>query len=241
MILEVCANSYQSAMNAQNARAHRIELCSELALGGITPSYGLLKQVIKNIKIPVFVLIRPRSGNFTYSDIEFEIMKENIKFSKSLGCAGIVSGILNVDNTIDIKRTQELIELSKPLSFTFHRAFDRVSNPFKALQQLINLGADRILSSGQSNSARDGIGLLKDLNIEANSRLIIIPGGGINSENISLFKITGFNEVHCSATTIKSVIESPKISMNSVKFFDETIEVVSDVDKIKDLIKKVKD
>lgn len=241
MILEICANSYQSAINAQNAGAHRIELCSELALGGITPSYGLLKQVVKDIKIPVFVLIRPRSGNFTYSDIEFEIMKENIKLCKKIGCAGIVSGILNVDSTIDIKRTQELIELSKPLSFTFHRAFDRVASPFKTMQQLIDLGVNRILSSGQANSAKDGIELLKDLNIKANSRLIIIPGGGINSENISLFKITGFNEVHCSATTIKSVTESPKVSMNSTKFFNETIEVVSDIDKIKSLIKKIKD
>jgi copper homeostasis protein len=123
MILEICANSYQSAVNANIAGAHRIELCSEISVGGTTPSYGLLKKVMADIDIPVHVLIRPRSGNFTYSDIEFDIMKENIRICKDLGCAGIVSGVLHEDNSIDIKRTSELIELSKPMSFTFHRAF----------------------------------------------------------------------------------------------------------------------
>lgn len=104
--------------------ADRIELCQELAIGGITPSYGLLKQVLDTLDIPVFVLIRPRSGNFTYSDAEFDIMKQNIQLCKDLGASGIVSGVLNIDNTIDIERTQELVELSKPLPFTFHRAFD---------------------------------------------------------------------------------------------------------------------
>jgi copper homeostasis protein len=131
MKLEICANSYQSALNAEKAGADRIELCSELSVGGITPSYGLLKVVSENITIPVFVLIRPRSGNFNYSDAEFDIIKNNIKLCKKLGLKGIVSGVLNDDNTIDIKRTQELIELSSPLSFTFHRAFDCVPNAKK--------------------------------------------------------------------------------------------------------------
>ncbi len=239
MILEICANSYQSAINAEKAGAHRIELCSELALGGLTPSYGLLKQVIKNITIPAVVLIRPRSGNFTYSDVEFEIMKENIKLCKNLGYAGIVSGILNPDNTIDIEKTKELIQLSKPLPFIFHRAFDWTPKPFKALQQLIDLDVERILTSGQTNSAREGIGVLKDLNKEAGSRVTIMPGGGINSENILVFKITGFNEVHCSATRIKYVNESPKVLMNSNRFFDETVEVTSDIKKISSILKRI--
>ena len=115
MILEICANSYQSAVNANTAGAHRIELCSEISVGGTTPSYGLLKKVMTDIDIPVHVLIRPRSGNFTYSGKEFDIMKENIRLCKDLGCAGIVAGVLHEDNTIDIKRTSELIELSKPM------------------------------------------------------------------------------------------------------------------------------
>ena len=132
MQLEICANSYQSAMNAQKAGAHRIELCSELSIGGITPSYQLLKKVMKNLHIPVHVLIRPRGGDFIYSKEEFEMMKENILICKELGSKGIVSGVLHTDNRIDIKRTQELIALSKPLSFTFHRAFDEVPEPMRA-------------------------------------------------------------------------------------------------------------
>ena len=173
MKLEICASSYQSATNAQNAGAHRIELCSELALGGITPSYGLIKRVKDNLSIPVHVLIRPRSGNFTYSDEEFEIMKADIKLCKELGCQGIVSGVLKSDNTIDVIRTQELIELSKPLSFTFHRAFDWVEDSFEALEILKNIGVNRILTSGKSTSATEGIEHLKDLETKAHNKLII--------------------------------------------------------------------
>ena len=122
MILEICANSYQSAINAEKAGAQRIELCSEISVGGITPSLGLLKKVMHSLSIPVQVLIRPRSGDFHYSNAEFDIMKENILQCKELGCAGIVTGILHKDNTIDLKRTSELIELSKPMCFTFDRA-----------------------------------------------------------------------------------------------------------------------
>ena len=163
MILEICANSYQSAVNANIAGAHRIELCSEISVGGTTPSYGLLKKVMADIDIPVHVLIRPRSGNFTYSDKEFDIMKENIRLCKDLNCAGIVSGVLHEDNTIDVKRTSELIELSKPMSFTFHRAFDVVSKPKESLLKLLNLGVDRLLTSGQQEKAEDGIDLLIEL------------------------------------------------------------------------------
>lgn len=239
MLLEICACNYQSAVNAQTAGAHRIELCTELAVGGLTPSYGLLKQVLKVLSIPVFVLIRPRSGNFTYSETEFEIMKEDIQLCKELGCSGIVSGVLNSDNTVDVKRTKQLIELSKPLSFTFHRAFDWTPNPLEALEQLIDLGAERILTSGQEPSADKGIELLRQLKTKANDRITILPGGGINIGNSKMFKDLGFTELHASATSIISVNVSPKIPMNSSKFYDETIEVVSDVEKIKGILKSL--
>ncbi len=129
MLLEICANSYQSAINAEKAGANRIELCAELAVGGITPSYGLLKKVMNDLTIPVHVLVRPRSGDFTYSDAEFQILKEDILICKELGVLGIVSGVLNLDNTIDLERTKELVETAKPMNFTFHRAFDWVLNP----------------------------------------------------------------------------------------------------------------
>ncbi|MFP4844204.1 copper homeostasis protein CutC [Winogradskyella sp. PE311] len=201
MILEICANSYQSAKNACNAGVHRIELCQELPVGGITPSYGLLKQVIQNLDISVFVLIRPRGGNFVYSEDEFEIMKKDIQLCKDLGCDGIVSGILNEDNTIDIDRTQELVELSKPLQFTFHRAFDEVINPKQALEQLVDLGVERLLTSGQEISAEKGIKLLQELDEITDGKITILAGGGISSDNAQIFKQIGLKEIHASAST----------------------------------------
>ena len=228
MILEICANSYQSAVNAEIAGAHRIELCSEISVGGTTPSYGLLKKVMADIDIPVQVLIRPRSGDFHYSDEEFDIMKENILQCKELGCAGIVTGVLHKDNTIDIKRTSELIELSKPMSFTFHRAFDVVSKPKEALLQLLNLGVDRLLTSGQQEKAKNGIDLLLELQKIAEEKLTILPGSGINSENCIHFKNAGFTEIHSSASKI--------ISMNTHSYFGNSPQTVSDIDTIKNIL-----
>ena len=228
MILEICANSYQSAVNAEIAGAHRIELCSEISVGGITPSFGLLKKVLQSLTIPVHVLIRPRSGNFTYSSKEFDIMKENIRLCKDLGCDGIVSGVLHKDNTIDIKRTSELIELSKPMSFTFHRAFDVVSKPKEALLQLIALGADRLLTSGQEEKAEDGIDLIIELQKLAKNKLTILPGSGINSENCIHFKNAGFSEIHSSASKI--------ISKNIPSCTGESTQTVSDVETIKKIL-----
>jgi copper homeostasis protein len=202
MYLEICANSYQSAKNAQEAGAYRIELCQELSVGGITPSYGLLKQVRDNLEISVFVLIRPRGGNFVYSDVEFEIMKHDIQLCKDLGCDGIVSGLLNNNKTIDIDRTQELIELSRPLPFTFHRAFDEVSNPLEAFLQLIDLGVERVLTSGQQTTAESGLEVLKELNIMSNGRIIILAGSGITSDNALKFKQIGLKEIHASASSL---------------------------------------
>jgi len=202
MYLEICANSYQSAKNAQEAGAYRIELCQELSFGGITPSYGLLKQVRDNLEISVFVLIRPRGGDFVYSEVEFEIMKHDIQLCKDLGCDGIVSGLLNNNKTIDIDRTQELIELSRPLPFTFHRAFDEVSNPLEAFLQLIDLGVERVLTSGQQTTAESGLELLKELNIMSNGRIIVLAGSGITSDNALKFKQIGLKEIHASASSL---------------------------------------
>lgn len=240
MVLEICANSYQSAFNAQRAGAHRIELCSELAVGGITPSYGLLNEVMKGLAIPVFVLIRPRSGHFSYTSDEFEIMKRDIQLCKEMGCAGIVSGVLNADQTIYRSRLKELIELSKPLSFTFHRAFDWVPNPLEALEELKELGVDRVLTSGQQASAEKGLPLLTKLKELAKNRITILPGGGINACNAALFQTAGFEEIHASASTIKQVLAPPSISMNSPSFFDETVEAFSDPSKIEAILKVLK-
>ena len=231
MKLEICANSYQSAKNAQDAGAHRIELCQELSVGGITPSYGLLKQVLTQLHIPVFVLIRPRSGNFVYSNAEFEIMKSNIKIFKDLGCHGIVSGVLNPDNTIDMDSTKTLVELAKPLAFTFHRAFDEVANPKEALQQLIQLGVDRVLTSGQHPKAEDGLALLQTLNGIAKNDITILAGAGITAKNASTFKAIGLDEIHASASSV--------VPQNDALF--SLPQTVSDVKHIKAILNAISD
>ncbi len=228
MLLEICANSYQSAKNAQEAGAHRIELCQELSVGGITPSYGLIKQVLDELSIETFVLIRPRSGNFNYSDDEFNIMKLNIQVCKQLGCHGIVSGVLNANNTIDIDRTKELIKLSKPMSFTFHRAFDCVPNPIEALEQLIALGVDKVLTSGQESIAQKGLELLKELNEKTNGQITILAGSGINPNNARLFKDAGLNEIHASA--------SKELQSNSKTTMFDVVQKESDLETIKAIL-----
>ena len=237
MIVEICANSFESAFNAQQAGAHRIELCSELAVGGITPSYGLIEQVLSSLSIPVFVLIRPRSGDFNYSDAEFKIIKKDIELCKKLGCSGIVSGVLNTDYSIDVLRTQELVELAKPLPFVFHRAFDLVPDPISALNELMALGVHRVLTSGQESSALKGLELIQKLMSQAKDRITILPGGGINLENAMQFKEAGFNEIHCSLSTFLQNTMPTKISMNSAVHFNEYGKSVSDYTKIQSIIK----
>lgn len=228
MKLEICANSLESALNAQAAGADRIELCSELSLGGITPSLGLLKTIKEHISIPVHVLIRPRSGDFHYNEFEFQQMKRDVEYCKQLGFQGIVSGVLLEDESIDIERTAALIELSKPLSFTFHRAFDCLPNPKDGLESLIKIGVDRILSSGQKATAIEGIHLLKELQRIAAEKLIIVPGSGISIENLPTFKDWGFQEVHTSASTVKH---------SKKPFFDQTEQSISDYSLIKELVR----
>ena len=154
MIVEICANSVQSALHAERGGADRIELCSELGVGGITPSYGLLKNIKGHIKIPIHVLIRPRSGDFTYSDFEFQIMKDDIALCVKLGFDGIVSGVLHKNFEVDWKRTVELIKAAGSLKFTFHRAFDWVPTPIASFSRLQDVGVSTILSSGQAKSVR---------------------------------------------------------------------------------------
>ena len=196
MIIEFCAESYEYAMKAEKAGADRIELCKDLYLDGLTPDYKSAKRTIDTLNIPVFVLIRPRKGDFMYSDEEFELMKQDILKFKEMGCKGIVSGVLNDDNSIDIKRTKKLVELSRPLEFTFHRAFDVVSDPLEEIENLIRLGVNRILTSGQKEKAIDGLVLLKQLKRISNNRILIMPGSGISKNNLKDFEL--FNEVHGS-------------------------------------------
>ena len=196
MIIEVCAESYEHALKAEKAGADRIELCKDLHLDGLTPDYESAKKTIDSLNIPVFILIRPIEGDFIYSNEEFELMKRDIIKFKEMGCKGIVSGVLNDDNSIDIERTKELVELSRPLEFTFHRAFDLVSDPFEEIENLIEIGVTRILTSGQKHKAIEGLELLEEFKNISKNRILIMPGSGIS--NMNFMKFNSFNEIHGS-------------------------------------------
>ena len=209
MIIEVCAESYESAINAELGGADRIELCKDLHLDGLTPDFEIAKKTINKLKIPVFILIRPREGDFVYSYEEFELMKSDIVKFKEMGCKGIVSGVLKSDNTIDLIRTKELIELSKPTEFTFHRAFDKIINPLNGMEQLINIGVNRILTSGQKETAAEGVELIKKLNQSAKGRIKIMPGSGIKLNNVNLF--IEMENIHGSFSNNKLTTEKKKV------------------------------
>ena len=196
MIIEVCAESYEHAVKAEKAGADRIELCKDLHLDGLTPDYQTAKNTIEKLNIPVFILIRPRKGDFIYSNEEFELMKRDLLKFKEIGCKGIVSGILNDNKTIDIERTKELVKLSRPLEFTFHRAFDVVKDPLNEIENLVEIGVNRILTSGQEDKAIDGLVLLEKLNSISDKRIIIMPGSGISKNNLKSFYL--FREIHGS-------------------------------------------
>lgn len=240
MILEICANSFESALAAQQAGADRVELCTELAVGGLTPSFGLLEKVLVELTIPVHVLIRPRSGNFTYSEAEVDIMLRDIETCKELGCDGVVSGALENNFKIDIEITQQLREASGAMEFTFHRAFDWCPEPQLAIDLLQKNGVTRILSSGQQPTAFKGIKLLKELNDLANGQIQIMPGGGVTLDNCLQFKKAGFEMLHLSATKkVQTLKTQPNVTMHSPTLFKEGIVATSQEDLIKALKNKI--
>lgn len=241
MKVEICANSYESARAAQSGGADRIELCSALALGGLTPSYGLIKKVLSDLEIPVHVLVRPRSGNFTYTEEELEVMLQDIHFCKAAGCGGIVSGALKQDASIDLDTTEKLVAAAQGLHFTFHRAFDWCENPHTALEDLQKLEVQRVLTSGQEQKAVDGIELLKKLKDLGRGSIEIMPGSGISVKNILDFKQAGFSSVHLSASEkISTLIEKPKIPMHSPDLLDERYIKQSSLAKIRRIINILK-
>ncbi|MDO4228630.1 MAG: copper homeostasis protein CutC [Capnocytophaga sp.] len=236
MTFEICASSFESARNAQLAGANRIELCSELGIGGVTPSYGLIQKIMDELTIENCVLIRPRSGNFTYTDEEFDVMLRDIEFCRKLRCKGVVTGVLNADNTIDEERTKQLIEAAGDIDFIYHRAFDCTPNPIEALKILKRLGVKRILTSGGKKSAVEGLSLLKELNVIAEGQPTIMPGGGINSQTILQIKAAGFTDVHFSATVFEQVPNEKPFSFNTEAFLNENVRPISNVEVIKTIM-----
>lgn len=198
--IEVCLDSVESAMYAQDAGADRVELCDNLFEGGTTPSAGAIRIARRVLQIGLQVIIRPRGGDFLYSAHEFEVMQEDIKIAREEGADGVVLGILSNDGNVDVERSQMLLELARPMNVTFHRAFDMVKDQFDAMEDIISMGFDRILSSGQEASVLEGAFRLRELVDRAQDRIIIMPGAGINQRNIAhIAEIIGAREYHVSA------------------------------------------
>lgn len=197
--MEICTDSVESATIAEAAGAGRIELCSALTEGGVTPSAGLIEAVRRETNIRLHVLIRPRSGDFLYNDTEFSVMRRDIDTAGECGADGIVTGILRSDGSIDIERTALLAEYASPMALTFHRAFDLCRDPKKGLEDIIAAGATRILTSGQAKNAIEGASLIRSMISDAAGRIIIMPGGGIDEYNIAMLaNSTGAAEYHLS-------------------------------------------
>lgn len=198
--LEVIAFTHDSCQVIEQAGAHRIELCDNPGEGGTTPSYGMIHAARTSINIPLYVMIRPRGGDFLYNSEEWKIMQHDVEVCKRAGCDGIVTGFLQADGTIDFERTRKIVDAAYPMGVTFHRAFDRVSDPFAALESIIEAGCERILTSGLMPTAIEGAAKIQELIQAANGRISIMPGSGVRSNNLQqLHHLTGATEFHTSA------------------------------------------
>lgn len=197
--IEIATSDYSTTQAAVAGGADRIELCANLMEGGTTASYGTIMACRQDFDVLLYPIIRPRGGDFLYSDQEFSIMMKDVEMCKQIGCNGVVVGMLLTDGSIDIKRTAQLVEAAYPLGVTFHRAFDRCADSFNAVTQLIEIGCERILTSGQQLKAMDGLPLIASLNQFADGRITIMPGSGLNKNNIrQIAEATGCTEFHAS-------------------------------------------
>jgi copper homeostasis protein len=241
MIVEVCAASLDSALIAERAGADRIELCSELGLGGITPSMGLFKLVKARTSLPVHVLIRPRSGDFNYTEAEFEVMLADVAHFRANGADGIVCGVLQKDHALDAERTEKIMEAAHGLSFTFHRAFDWIPDPLPAFQVLQGMGVDTLLSSGKASSALRGFSLLKEIHQSATTTTVM-PGAGIGPDNVMQFFDAGFKVVHLSGSVLQNnSLPHGGISFISDGMISETQIVKANYETLRAVVESVKE
>ena len=244
LLIEVCLDSADSAVAAQQGGAGRVELCDNLLEGGTAPSAGMIAATREAVDIAVHVMIRPRGGDFCYTDVEFEIMKYDIERAKQLGANGVVFGLLRPDGTIDMERSAELLQLARPMSVTFHRAFDMTRDPFEALDTLIDLGVDRILTSGQEPSVFEGTDLIRQLIERAAGRLTIMPGCGITLKNIHrVIEETGATEFHVAAPAAQASSMSFRndvVFMGTALRSEEYMRYVTPVDAVRQFAATVK-
>lgn len=242
--LEICVDNIVSAIIAQESGADRIELCGSLTEGGTTPGLGTIRSVREKISIGLHVIIRPRGGDFLYSKAEYEIMKRDIEICGENNVNGVVLGILLPDGNIDIERTARLIEFSRPMSVTFHRAYDLTDDPLKSLEGVISAGADRLLTSGQRNKAEDGMDLITKLVENSNDRIIIMPGSGINESNIRhIANSTKANEFHLTGRkTIDScmIFRREDVSLGGSYDQSEFTRKIADGELIRSIISTLK-
>jgi len=236
--IEICANSVESAVKAQEGGAYRVELCAGIPEGGTTPSFGdirMARQLLQKTKL--HVIIRPRGGDFLYSKLELDIMLHDIKVARQLGADGVVFGCLTAEGNVDVPAMKMLMNAVGDMSVTFHRAFDMCKNPQEALEQIIALGCNRILTSGQEPNAVKGIPLLKELVKQADGRIIIMPGCGVNPSNIlQIAEETGASEFHFSGrSTYESgmIYRNPKVSMGGTVKIEEYEKDVTNPDIVK--------
>lgn len=202
MRVEICVDSVAGALAAERGGADRVELCDNLIEGGTTPSAGCLKLARQQLHLGLQVIIRPRGGDFLYTDLEFEVMRGDVRFAREAGANGVVIGCLTANGDIDLSRTRELVALARPLNVTFHRAFDMCRDPRQALEELVSLGIERVLTSGQEASCLEGLELVAQLHQQAAGRIIVMAGGGITRRNVGrIVAGTGVTEVHLSART----------------------------------------
>ncbi|WP_421874782.1 copper homeostasis protein CutC [Marinoscillum sp.] len=240
--LEVCIDSVKSALAAQEGGANRVELCDNLVEGGTTPSAGMIRLVREKIQIGLQVMIRPRGGDFLYTKEEFEVMKLDIQIAKDLGADGVVFGLLNPDGSVDKERCDELIALARPMNITFHRAFDMVKDPIKSLEDLIELGIDRVLTSGLEPDVISGKSMLKKLVEQADGRIIVLAGGGVRLHNVQeLIAATGVPEIHVSGRKTQEsamTFRNEKVQMGALAS-QEYIHKVADEGVIREFVRLI--
>jgi copper homeostasis protein len=241
MDIEVCAYSLESALNAQLAGATRVELCGGVGEGGTTPSAGLIEAVRHHIKIALYVMIRPRGGDFVYDEAELDIMKRDIVQARKLGADGVVLGVLLPSGEVDIDRSRQLIAYAQPMGVTFHRAFDLTPDPVKALEDVIATGAERILTSGQKPAALRGVSLLAILARKAGRRIEVMAGGGVSADNAAALVATGVHALHLTGKAFRAGRQTyypPDISMAG-DIPDERSIMYSDTERIASVVQLV--